>query len=206
MSLPPFFRSTALRTVLAIAGIALLVEGTIAARHHHLRASGEENLPDAVEIDTLPRGTFTFVDTFTVHGAPGAVYDALTGDVSGWWDHSVSGHRKRMYIEAKPGGGFYETMGDSGDGIRHAVVTYAEHGKRLVMEGPLPFYAHPIDMLTMYELSPVHDSTQVVLTVRAAGEIQPKWPARVEKTWRHFIYERFIPYWTARDHGLPTPP
>jgi len=202
MPSPSLFSLTAFRIVAAGLVAAVLYEGVHAYRHH-LQGS---DLPPAVEIDTLPRGSFTFTDTFTVHGAPGAVYDALTGDVTPWWDHSVSGHRKKMYIEAKPGGGFFEMMDDAGNGIRHAVVTYADRGKRLVMEGPLPFYGHPIDMLTMYELSPVHDRTQVVLTVRATGEIQPKWPARVEKTWRHFIYERFIPYWDAKERGAPPPP
>jgi hypothetical protein len=47
---------------------------------------------------------------------PEAVYDAATGDISGWWDHYTSEHPKKLYLEAKPGGGFYEIFNDSGDG------------------------------------------------------------------------------------------
>lgn len=32
-------------------------------------------------------------------------YDAIRGDISGWWDHSISEKPYRLYIEAKPGGG-----------------------------------------------------------------------------------------------------
>ena len=44
--------------------------------------------------------------------------------------------------------------------------------------------------------------TQVKLTVRAFGEIDKEWPPIVDKTWHHFLSERFKPYMEAR----ATPP
>src|SRR5579863_7165429 len=79
----------------------------------------------------LKTGAFQVQQELMLPASPEAVYDAVTGDISGWWDHSFSAHPKKLYIEAKPGGGFYEIFNDSGDGALHATVIYAERGKRL---------------------------------------------------------------------------
>ena len=54
----------------------------------------------------VEKGTFSFEMNFSYPGAPEFVYDHLTGDISGWWDHSFSGTPALLYIEPKPGGGF----------------------------------------------------------------------------------------------------
>ena len=73
--------------------------------------------------------TFNFEMNFSYPGDPLFVYDHLTGDISGWWDHSFSENPYRLYIEARPGGGFYELFNESGDGAKHATVIYAERGR-----------------------------------------------------------------------------
>ena len=72
---------------------------------------------------------FVFQIEQDLPGAPEIIYDAITGDISGWWDHSFSQNPKKFYIEAKPGGGFYEIFDDSGDGVLHGTVIYAKRGK-----------------------------------------------------------------------------
>jgi uncharacterized protein YndB with AHSA1/START domain len=148
--------------------------------------------PEVVEPLTV--GGFSFVLELTLPGDPETIYDAATGDISGWWDHSFSGKPARLDIEAKPGGGFWEIFDDSGDGVLHARVTFAQRGKLLRFEGPLGLTGHAIQMVTTYELEPKGDSTAMKVTVRAAGEMQERWPQAVEGAWRHFLFERFKPY------------
>ncbi len=63
---------------------------------------------------------FSFEKEIVLPGTPESVYDAITGDISGWWDHSFSDKPYKLYIEAKPGGGFYEIFNEKGDGVKHA--------------------------------------------------------------------------------------
>lgn len=56
---------------------------------------------------------------------------AITGDISGWWDHLFSERPLKFYIDLKPGGGFFEVYDESGDGVKHATVTVAERSKML---------------------------------------------------------------------------
>ena len=147
--------------------------------------------------DVLETGGFAFAFERTVPGSPHATFDALTGDISDWWDHSFSGNPYRLYIEPRPGGGFYEMFNESGDGIRHAVVTAAERGALLRFEGPLGLAGHAVHMVATYELAEVGlegTSTNLKVTVHAAGEIQDGWAETVEDVWHHFIDERFVPY------------
>jgi hypothetical protein len=143
---------------------------------------------------------FTFEQQLTLPGNPTEIYDAITGDISGWWDHSFSEKPYKLYIEAKPGGGFYEIFNESGDGVKHATVTFAERGKRLRFEGPLGLTGMAITMVTTYDFSPVGtDSTLLKLSVHAAGEVPEGIPAVVEAVWHHFLFERFKPFIEAEN-------
>lgn len=155
---------------------------------------------DRSAADPLSTGGFEFSFDRTVPGSPMDTWDALTGDISGWWDHSVSGAPYRLYIEPQPGGGFYEWFDDSGDGVRHAVVTAAERGALLRFEGPLGLAGHAVLMVATFELAEVGlegTSTNLKLTVRASGEMHEGWPETVEEVWHHFIDERFVPFMEA---------
>ena len=125
---------------------------------------------------------FAFTHSLTLHGSPKAIDDSLTGDISGWWDHSFSDNPYKLYIEARPGGGFYEIFDESGDGVQHAVVTADQRGKLLRCVGPLGLAGHAVEMVCTYSPTPVGvDSTRLTLDVHAAGEIKPEWPAVVEQ-------------------------
>lgn len=140
-------------------------------------------------------GVFSFDMGLTLPGSPEMIYDAMTGDISGWWDHHFSESPKRLYIEPKPGGGFYEIFNDSGDGVKHATVILAERGKHLRFDGPLGLSGYAIQIVTSYDFEPVgSDSTRLKVSVHAAGEVKEGWPETVEKVWHHFIFERFKPY------------
>jgi penicillin V acylase-like amidase (Ntn superfamily)/uncharacterized protein YndB with AHSA1/START domain len=150
---------------------------------------------------TAPASTFAFSFDVTLPAPPVEIYDALTGDITGWWDHSFTEKPFRLYIEPRPGGGFYEVFDASGDGARHATVIYAERGKRLRFEGPLGLSGRAVSIVTTYDLAASGKSaTRLTVSVRGAGEIDDKTPGVVEQVWRHFILERFKPYVESGGH------
>jgi hypothetical protein len=140
-------------------------------------------------------GTFAFEMNFSYPGDPDFIYDHLTGDISSWWDHSFTEKPYKLYIEARPGGGFYEIFDESGDGARHATVIFAERGRMLRMEGPLGLSGQAISLVCTYSLkSTEDDSTLLTLNVNGAGEFTEDTPGIVQQVWEHFLREQFRPY------------
>jgi hypothetical protein len=147
-----------------------------------------------IQEDNVSR-TFSFALDFTYPGDPVFIYDHLTGEISAWWDHSFSEKPYRLFIEARPGGGFYEIFNENGDGARHATVIYAERGKMLRMEGPLGLSGQAIILVCTYSLEPAgRDSTQLTLHVSGAGDFSRETPGIVQQVWKHFLWEQFNPY------------
>ena len=184
------------RTVLGatlVATFAVLAPAPAAAQ------SGQP-APAAPQIERLTAGAFAFADSITVPGTPTEVFDAISGDLTPWWDHSHSENPVALYLEPKVGGCFCEVMDSAGNAARHAVVTYAHRGRMLRFEGPLGFTGHAVNFVNTYEFTPQGDSTRLVLRVRGAGEMQDAWPGIVRQVWRHFIVERFQP-WYLRTRG-----
>jgi uncharacterized protein YndB with AHSA1/START domain len=155
--------------------------------------------PAAAKITRSSATAFSIEHSVTVAGTPEAVFDAMTGDISGWWDHSFSGKPKRLVIEPRVGGAFLEIFDDAGNGAQHATVTYVERGKHLRFVGPLGLAGQAIEMVHTLDFTPAAPGmTQVKLTVRGFGEIDKEWPPIVDQTWNHFLVERFKPYMQAR--------
>jgi len=147
-------------------------------------------------------GIFSFEMNFSYPGDPVFVYDHLTGDISDWWDHSFSRNPHKLYIEARPGGGFYEIFNEAGDGARHATVIYAERGKMLRMEGPLGLSGQALTLVCTYTLKASEgDQTLLKLNVNGAGEFSEETPEIVRQVWEHFLWEQFKPYIEAQYKG-----
>ena len=140
-------------------------------------------------------GAFSINHEVQLPGSPEIIYDAITGDISGWWDHSFSEKPVKFYIDAKPGGGFYEIFNDSGDGVLHATVIAAHRGKLLRFDGPPGLAGKAIKLVTTYEFESVgSDSTLLKIAVNCSGEYDPSWLSLVDNVWQHFIFEQFKPY------------
>jgi hypothetical protein len=152
------------------------------------------------EVKDLTLGGFSVHQSVTVPGDPATIYDAMTGDISGWWDHTFSGKPKRFVIEAKPGGGFYEIFDDSGDGVLHGTVIYAQRGKILRFRGPLGLSGNALDLVCTWTYQAKGDSTVVDLVANAAGQMDKGWPQVVDQVWHHFMVEGFKPYIEAGKH------
>lgn len=149
----------------------------------------------------LETGAFAIEHELVLPGAPETIYDAITGDISEWWDHSFSESPSKLYIEAKPGGGFWEIFDDSGDGVLHATVIFAQRGQMLRFDGPLGLSGRAIHMVHTYEFAHAGaDSTRLKVTVRACGEIEGSLAETVDRVWWHFLVEQFKPYVEAGKH------
>jgi len=131
---------------------------------------------------------------------PEEAYDAMTGDISGWWDHKFSENPARYFIEPRPGGGFLEIFDDSGDGVLHATVIYAHRGKVLRYKGPLGFSGKAVEFVISYEYQPLDNGCVVKLTVEAMGNIEEGWSTALNDVWHHFLFEQLKPYVEAGKH------
>lgn len=143
---------------------------------------------------------FAFDQQVTLPGAPEIIFDAITGDISPWWDHSFSEKPYKFFIEPKPGGGFYEIFNAEGDGVLHATVTAAERGKLLRFDGPLGLAGRAVQVVTTYQFEAAGDSTRLTVSVHSAGEIDAKLNEIVKKVWHHFIFEQFKPFIESGKH------
>ncbi len=140
-------------------------------------------------------GVFSFDLAVTLPGTTEEIFDAATGDISGWWDHSFSENPKEFFIEPKVGGGFIEYFDDNANGVLHATVTGVEKGKFLRFVGPLGLAGKAIHIVHTYTFTAVgNDSTLFKIEVNASGEIEKGIDVVVESVWHHFIFEQFKPY------------
>ena len=147
------------------------------------------------EVNLLKFGCYAINHEITLPGSSVTIYDAITGDISGWWDHSFSNSPLRFYMEPKPGGGFYEIFDEAGNGVLHATVIVADRGKMLRFDGPLGLSGKAVKMVHTYEFSPAgSDSTRLKLSVHVFGEIEEGLPETIDRVWYHFLFERFKPY------------
>jgi hypothetical protein len=155
------------------------------------------------DVTSLSLNSFLIKQDVRLPGTPEMIYDAITGDISGWWNHSFSDSPLQFYIDPKPGGGFYEIFDESGDGVLHATVIVANRGKLLRFDGPLGLSGRAIKIVHTYEFSPVgSDSTLLKLSVNLSGEIEEGLPETIDRVWQHFLFGQFIPYIEEGRHLL----
>lgn len=127
-----------------------------------------------------------------VKGTPDEVFDAFTGDVKPWWDHSFSKTPHAMVIEPEVGGRFYELFDEEGNGVVHASVTFVDRGKKLIFKGPLGFQGtSALEMVHVFTFEAEGESTRIRVQVRGVGEVADGVPEAIDGVWNHFLVERF---------------
>ncbi|HLK17760.1 MAG TPA: SRPBCC domain-containing protein [Bryobacteraceae bacterium] len=153
------------------------------------------------EVKETKLGGFTIEHEVVLAASPAEVYDVVTGDISPWWDHHLSEHPKKLYIDARPGGGFYEIFNDAGDGMLHATVIRAERGKKLQFTGPLPFAGRVVDFAVTYDLTAEPGGgTRFHLTANLAGQVPDGAEKAADGVWRHFLVEKLKPYLESEEY------
>jgi uncharacterized protein YndB with AHSA1/START domain len=146
-------------------------------------------------------GAFEVTQRVVLPGTPEEIFDAVTGDIGGWWDHSFSEDPLKFYIEPKPGGGFWEIFDEDGNGVLHATVTAADRGKLLRFVGPLGLAGNAIEMVHTYEFTALEGNrTALRVTVSAHGGMREGWAEAVDAVWQHFLNEQLKPYVEAGKH------
>jgi hypothetical protein len=147
--------------------------------------------------DVTPAAGDAFVvkQTAVVPCTPLEAFDAFTGDITPWWDHSFSATPYRMYIEPKPGGGFVELFDAAGNGALHATVITVRRGKLIRFDGPLGLAGSAVLNITTCTFdSAGGDSCRVTVEAHMSGEVDQQLASIVDGVWRHFLVERFAPY------------
>lgn len=135
-----------------------------------------------------------------VAAPPDEAWNAFTGDVSAWWDHTFSGNPERLVIDRIAGGGFWEYFDAEGHGVQHAEIIWAEPGKILKMRGPLGFSGKALDLVHTFRFSPDPGGTKIHLTLNAMGQLDDEGVAAMEAVWDHFLVERFQAHIAAGKH------
>jgi hypothetical protein len=150
------------------------------------------------EVTSSTGGSFILKQVTVVPCDPVEAFDAFTGDVTPWWDHSFSGSPHRMYIEPRPGGGFVEIFDSAGNGALHATVITVRRGKLLRFDGPLGLSGRAIANITTCTFDAAGgDSCRITVEAHLSGEIDEKLALNVDGVWHHFLIERFTPYITS---------
>jgi uncharacterized protein YndB with AHSA1/START domain len=121
-------------------------------------------------IESTPSG-FTIRTSVEVAATPRAVYNALSAQVSNWWDpeHTWSGNPRNMSIDARAGGCFCEKL-MSGGTVVHMTIVLADPGKTLRMTGALgPLQEHAIVGTMTWMLTDAGSRTKVEMTYVVGG-------------------------------------
>lgn len=137
---------------------------------------------------------FHFTLQAELPGSADFAYGLITGDISAWWDHTFTQKPLKLYVDARPGGGFYEIFDEAGNGVEHARVIFAKSGEKLTLVGPLGFNGWATDIVFTYQFEETGTGTLLRLTVNGSGQMEDGWADSVEAVWRHFIFERLVPY------------
>jgi hypothetical protein len=143
---------------------------------------------------------YRFEMALTLPGSPFEIWDAFTGDVRPWWDHTFSGNPVSLVLEPEVGGSFREVYDDKGNGCEHARITHVHRGTMLRMVGPLGLAGKGIELEMMFRFEKDGESTNLQLEVHAYGQLTPELAKVVQSVWHHFLVERFEPYVKSGRH------
>jgi uncharacterized protein YndB with AHSA1/START domain len=137
------------------------------------------------------------------------VFDAATGDVSPWWDHTFYPDPAELVIEAELGGRFYERfVAGEPDGVIHADIISVYRPELLRLDGPLGLSGRAYQMVTTWTLEEASDGaeTRFIIDLAMMGEVDAELAGIVRGVWVHFIEGRLKPYVEAGCHTAPEEP
>ena len=137
------------------------------------------------------------------------VFEAATGDVSPWWDHTFWPGPAELVIEPEVGGLFYERF-EAGqpDGVVHARVIFVRAPEQLRLDGPLGLSGRAVQLVSSWTLEEGEnpDETRFTVDLAITGEVDEELAGIVRRVWVHFIQGRLKPYMEAGCHLEPEAP
>ena len=145
------------RTLFFSVGILLIVSG---ASRADVRSSGVDHFTLSIEHE--------------IQAAPDVVWHHLL-DIGSWWSssHTWSGDAKNLSLNAKPGGGFDETLPAAGGFVRHMNVIYSNPEKMLRMVGVLgPLQEEALNGTMTVVLTKRDQSTALKVTYKVSGHFE----------------------------------
>ena len=73
-------------------------------------------------------------------------------------------------------------------------------GEKLVFEGPLGLSGKAIHLVQDFSFEAVEGGrTRIRLVVQGSGVVEKGWPEAIDRTWRHFLVEQFLPWASAAE-------
>ncbi|MCB9898599.1 MAG: hypothetical protein H6825_11400 [Planctomycetes bacterium] len=153
----------------------------------------------------VPASGFSFELAVEVPLSRVDAYDVFTNEIAQWWDHTLAGDPGTLSLDARPAGGFVEGFprgADAGpsDGARHATVTLAQRGERLVFLGQLGLVGLPFlgfHDLRFESVDGDATHTRVTLTASGIGILDDGTESVVQDVWTHFL-TRYAAHASAR--------
>ena len=117
--------------------------------------------------------------------SPARVYQALTHDISAWWDPDASWGKGKLVLEPKVGGRMWEDFGN-GEGALFGIVTYVEQNKKLEIEGDHGL-GSGVQGYIRFELVPQEEGVLLKFSHRAFGEISERSRQRFPEGWQQLL-------------------
>ena len=149
---------------------------------------------------------FNTTITVEIDAPRDVVFEAATGDVTGWWDQSFWPDPAEMVIEPQIGGRFYERFeAGSDNGTLHARVIFVRAPEQLRLHGPLGLSGRAVDLVTSWTLTEgeTPDTTLFRIDLAMMGDIDAELAGVVRSVWVHFIEARLKTYVEAGCHLEP---
>ena len=166
-------------------------------------------VPSDTGIDAFEPQGFTTRFTVEIAAPITEVFEAATGDVTGWWDHSFWPNPAEMVIEPRFDGRFYERFeAGSDNGTLHARVIFVRAPHQLRLHGPLGLSGRAFDLVTSWSLAEIDagEATAFTVELHMAGEVDAELAGIVRSVWVHFIDDRLRPWVEADCHLTPNVP
>ena len=163
---------------------------------------------DAPVVQPFEVQGFRTTQTITIEAPRDEVWEAATGDVSPWWDHTFKADRVELVIEAEFGGRFYERFRHGEEsGALHADIIYVDAPSELRMHGPLGLQGRSYDLVINWTLEEADaETTSFTVDLSMHGEIDAELAGVVHGVWTHFIAGRLKTYVEGGCHHAPEEP
>ncbi len=127
--------------------------------------------PAAAEVVSASPNGFEIRESVQLVVPPDQAWDSFE-QVGGWWnpEHTYSGKAANMRLALSPGACLCETFDQSGGGVEHLRVVYAEPNKRAVLTGSLgPLLEEATSGVMDLDVERLAAGSRMTMTYRVSG-------------------------------------